>query len=332
MIDTKKILLINCSPPNYNLAIEKMAVYFGDKAIKWDNVYSLFTPPHDAVALSVIFSWDVPFCIQQAKAALANGKKVIIGGGGTMVQRNYIERETGIRPIYNVVPELEQVESKFKMVYFTRGCIEKCSFCIVPKIEGQLITLNRNSFPAKVLMDNNLSELPSNYQEFIVEKYLSEGITSVDANSGFEPKGINEYVVNLFNKIPLRWWRIGFDTIDEEKQVLESIKVIKSISKKMIRIYTMIGHEPIEQCRYRCEKVIQMGCEPVPQAYIKLGALNKIPDVQHDWDLLKLRDFQRFFYQPALWRKLKLEDYAPRVDGKRTFEYLQYTQTKQTND
>lgn len=168
-------------------------------------------------------------------------------------------------------------------------------------------------------MDNNLSELPAEYQEFIVERYLKDGITSVDANSGFEPKGVNNYVVSLFNQLPLRWWRIGFDEIGEEKQVLEAIRVIKSISKKTVRVYTMIGHEPIEQCRYRCEKVISMGCEPVPQSYIKLGALNKIPDVQHDWDLMKLRDFQRFFYQPALWRKLKLEDYAPRVDKKRTF-------------
>jgi hypothetical protein len=322
LIQADRILLINCSKPNYNLAIDKMKVFYGDRATVVETLFDIFLPDFDAVALSVIFSWDVPFAITQAKAAISMGKQVMIGGGGTMVQRNYIERETGIKPIYRVVPELESVQAKFKMVYFTRGCIETCSFCIVPKIEGQNITLNRDSFPAKVLLDNNLSELPSEYQEFIVEKYLSEGITSVDANSGFEPKGINEYVVNLFNKLPLRWWRIGFDEIGEEKQVLEAIRVIKSISKKMIRVYTMIGHEPIEQCRYRCEKVIQMKCEPVPQAYIKLGALEKTPDVQHDWSLLKLRDFQRFFYQPALWRRLKLEEYAPRVDKVQTFHYL----------
>jgi hypothetical protein len=323
MIDAEKILLINCSKPNYNLAIEKMKIYYGGRAFEGNSTANdLFTPNYDAVMLSVIFSWDVPLAIREAKRALSMGKTVMIGGAGTMVQRNYIERETGITPIYKVVPELENVDAKFKMVYFTRGCVEKCHFCIVPKIEGQNIILNRKSHPAKVLMDNNLSELPVEYQEYIVEKYLSAGITSVDANSGFEPKGVNDYVVNLFNQLPLRWWRIGFDEIGEEKQVLEAIRVIKSISKKMVRVYTMIGHEPIEQCRYRCEKVISLGCEPVPQAYIKLGALNKIPDVQHDWDLLKLRDFQRFFYQPMLWRKLKLEDYAPRVDKKRTFAYL----------
>lgn len=325
MIEVNKILLINCSKPNYNLAIEKMKVYYGDRAIIVDTAMDLFTPEHDAIALSVIFSWDVPFAIREAKAALANGKRVMIGGGGTRVQRSYIERETGIKPIWTIVPELEDIDAQFKMVYFVRGCDVGCSFCTVPAIEGTKYVLNRKSRPAKVLMDNNVSGTPQEFQEFIVEKYLSAGITSLDANSGFEPMSINERVITLFNQLPLRWWRIGFDEIGEEKQVLEAIRVIKSISKKMIRVYTMIGHEPIEQCRHRCEKVISLGCEPVPQSYIKLGALNKIPDVQHDWDLLKLRDFQRFFYQPALWRKLKLEDYAPRVDGKKTFSYLNPT-------
>lgn len=319
MIQGERILLVNCSRPNYNLAIEKMKVFYGDRAIEHPSVFDLFVPDYDVVCFSVIFSWDVPKAVQEAKYAISNGKQVMIGGGGTYVNRNYIERETGVRPYFRAVDELEQVDARFKMVYFTRGCAEKCSFCIVPKIEGQNIILNKKSYPAKVLMDNNLSELPIEYQEYIVERYLSEGITSVDANSGFEPKGINEFVVRLFDQLPLRWWRVGFDEIGEEKQFLESVKTIQAFSKKKIRAYTMIGHETIDQCRYRCEKVIELGCEPVPQAYIKLGSLSKIPDVQHDWDLRKLSDFQRFFYQPALWRKLKLEEYAPRVDGKRSF-------------
>lgn len=328
MINAEKILLINCSKPNYNLAIEKMKVYFGDRAEIWNMDYNtLFTPYHDALFLSVIFSWDVPYAIKQAKIAIGNGKKVMIGGGGTYKLSSWIYQETGIRPVYKPVPELDAVDGNFKMVYFTRGCVEDCSFCSVWIIEGRNITLNKVSRPAKVLMDNNLSEIPWDYKTYIVDKYLESGITSVDCNSGFEPKGVDEATVKLFNQLPLRWWRIGFDTIDEEKQVLEAIRVIKSISKKMIRVYTMIGHETIEQCRYRCEKVISMGCEPVPQAFIEQNAKTKTPAILHDWDSRKLSDMQRFFYQPALWRKLKLEDYAPRVDGKRTF----YNQSKTSN-
>lgn len=312
-----KILLINCSYPNYNLAIEKMKVFFGDRCKEGNNVMSLFDQDCEAVCLSVIFSWHVPFAVQQAKAALSMGKQVLIGGGGTQQLHNYIEKETGLKPHYKVHPDLENVEAKFKMVYFTRGCIQNCHWCTVPRIEGHIVTMNWKSEPAKVLMDNNLSQIPTSFQEHIVEKYLSSGITSVDCNSGFEPQGINETVVKLFDQLPLRWWRMGFDVITEEKQFVEAVKIIQSISKKKIRAYTMIGHEPIEQCRYRCEKTIELGCEPVPQAFIELNAKEKTPKVMHDWDLQKIKDFQRFFYMPGLWRKLKLEDYSPRI-GKRS--------------
>jgi hypothetical protein len=317
MIDAEKILLINCSYPNYNLGLEKMKVFFGPRA-RESRSLDLFNQDCDGVILSAIFSWHVPFAIRQAQAAINMGKKVIIGGGGTYQLRHWIQKETGLTPYFKPHADLERVDAQFKMVYFTRGCIEHCFFCIVPKIEGHAISINPVSRPARVLLDNNLSEIPRQYQEHIVEKYLSAGTKSVDANSGFEPKGITPEMVELFDKLPLRWWRVGFDELAEESQFIESIRVIKAHSKKPIRVYTMIGHEPIEACRYRCEKVIAMGCEPVPQPYIELRAKTKTPTVMHDWTDQSLRDFARFFYMPGLWRKLKLEDYSPRI-GKHPF-------------
>lgn len=33
----------------------------------------------------------------------------------------------------------------------------------------------------------------------------------------------------------------------------------------------------------------------------------------HDWTDQYLHDVQRFYYQPMLWRKLTLDEYAPRA-------------------
>lgn len=324
MIQAEKYLLINCSrnetSRNYNLAIEKMKVYFGpERCIEGKSVNDLFYQDCDGVMLSCIFSWDVPFAVEQAKLALSLGKKVMIGGGGTYQLRNWIKDETGLDAHYNANEKLDSVRGQFKMVYFTRGCIEKCFFCIVPKIEGNIITLNKLSQPAPLLLDNNLSEIPRAYQEYIVERYLESGIRYVDCNSGFEPKGITPETVQLFDQLPMKYWRVGFDEISEESQFLESIKTIRAYSKKRIRVYTMFGHEPFEQCRYRCEKVLELKCEPYPQAYIQLNAKERIPFIKHDWDHQKLIDFGRFYRSPQFWRGMKLKDYVPRVDGRRPF-------------
>lgn len=308
VIRNAPILVVNCSYPHYNLAIEKVKGY-ASKAVQVRSLDDFFTPEYEAIFLSAIFSWDVPFLIKQGRVALEAGKKIFVGGGGAYRQKNLIKKELGVEVHYKVIPELENVDQQFKMVYFTRGCVEKCWFCIVPKIEGNTVTLNRISKPAPMLLDNNLSEIPFEYAEYIVEKYLQSDIKKVDANSGFEPKGIDEKTVKLWNQLPLISWRVGFDELAEEKQWVESVRVIKEFSKKPIRVYSMIGHETIEQCRYRCEKIISMGCEPVPQAYIALDALRKEPKIMHDWTLEKLKHFQRFYYRAALWRGRKLEDY-----------------------
>lgn len=313
MIRGKKILLINCSFPHYNLAIEKMKIFYGSNAIEVRSVTDIFHQDFDGVCLSVIFSWDVNKAIQEAKIAISMGRMVMIGGGGTQQLHNYIKKETGVEPHYKIQSDLEAVSGHFKMVYFTRGCVQNCFFCTVPRIEGHAVTLNKASNPAKVLMDNNLSQIPWDYKEYIVERYLSEKISSVDCNSGFEPQGIDEETVKLFDQLPLRWWRIGFDEIGEEKQFIEAVKTVQAFSKKKIRAYCMIGHEPIEQSIYRCKKIIELGCEPLPQAYINLNATDRVPKIMHDWNEQYLRDVQRFYYQPMLWRKLKLEDYAPRA-------------------
>jgi len=283
-----------------------MAVAWGAEEVR--RLDDMFVE-YDVACISAIFSWDVPRLIEQARIALEVGKRVMVGGGGTYQHRHWIKRELGIEAHWQTHAELDGVEAQFKMVYFTRGCVEKCWFCIVPKIEGGRITLNRASNPAPLLLDNNLSEIPREYQEYIVERYLSSDVGRVDANSGFEPKGITTELVELWSRIPLLYWRIGFDEIAEEKAWEESVRTIKETSKKKVRVYCMIGHEPIDQCRYRCERIIAMGCEPVPQAFIPLSAMRKEPKLMHDWTADRLRQFQRFYYRPHLWRGSKLEDY-----------------------
>src|SRR3989304_1123087 len=71
--------LINCSYPNYNLAIEKAKVY-APEAKEVRRLDDFFTSEYETVFLSAIFSWHIPFLISQAKIALDAGKNILIGG------------------------------------------------------------------------------------------------------------------------------------------------------------------------------------------------------------------------------------------------------------
>jgi hypothetical protein len=55
-------------------------------------------------------------------------------------------------------------------------------------MEGRTFTLLPDFEPRPVLTDNNLSALPADYQQHVVDRYLAAGVPLLDANSGFEPK------------------------------------------------------------------------------------------------------------------------------------------------
>lgn len=52
---------------------------------------------------------------------------------------------------------------------------------------------------------------------------------------------------------------------------------------------------------------------PDPAGSIHLNSLKKEPKVMNDWTLQKLKNTQRFYYLPALWRNLRFNDYQPRI-------------------
>ena len=69
-----------------------------------------------------------------------------------------------------------------------------CWFCIVPPMEGREFTLIPDFTPRPVLCDNNLSALPAEYQDHIIDRYSKAGVPLLDANSGFEPATFDDEV------------------------------------------------------------------------------------------------------------------------------------------
>lgn len=197
------------------------------------------------------------------------------------------------------------------------GCPVGCFFCIVPKMDGKTFTLLPD-FPVRpVLCDDNLSALPSDYQEHIVRRYLAEGVPLLDANSGFEPKTFDDEVFARWSPILKGPWRFGYDESTEGDEVARVFKMLRHLSPRRKQVYTMIGHEPFAVCMDRIQKVIASGGEPYAQPFLKLNALKKEPAIRHDWTAQRLRHLQRWVNR-HIWRKVPFGEYeasfkAPRL-------------------
>jgi hypothetical protein len=271
---------------------------------KWSNGLTHWIEK-DIVYISVVFSWYLKDAYNLA-SYFKNNNQIVRAGGPGLFSQYHRQRMSEVSELGGEVNAL--IHHNVNATIASRGCTVGCYFCIVPKMEGKTFTLIPEFIPKPMLCDNNLSALPTSYQNFIIDKYQKYAIKLLDINSGFEPKTFDSDTYNRWNKIYKGIWRFGYDETKEENYVYRMTQLLKDIPGSKKRIYVLIGNEPFEDCYRRVMQVIQWGCEPHVQPMIPNNALTKIPIVNFDWTERKLIDLSRWSNR-FIWRKTKYEDY-----------------------
>jgi hypothetical protein len=268
----------------------------------------------DTAYLSVAFTWRLNDAYQRALWYRALGMKVRAGGPGIFTRKHFLADVAEIGGEYS-----DAIAKHNPMATIaSRGCPVGCWFCIVPKMEGKSFTLLPD-FPVRpVLCDNNLSALDEAYQHHIIGRYLDAGVPLLDANSGFEPRTFDRWVYRRWSTINRGPWRFAYDDCGERAYVERVMRMLRSreISPRKIRVYVLIGNEPMEACLQRIEEVIAWGGEPHVQPYTKLNALERRPHVRFDWTQHLLRDVARWANR-YLYKYTPFEDYQHSMKSSR---------------
>jgi hypothetical protein len=260
----------------------------------------------DTAYLSVAFTWLLNEAYAKAVWYRANGYKVRAGGPALYLKSMKHEIED-VAEIGKEYPDAIARQNPLATIA-SRGCPVGCWFCIVPKMEGKEFTLLPD-FPVRpILCDNNLSALPVDYQEHIINRYVAEGVPLLDANSGFEPRTFDEGTYARWNQILKGPWRFAFDDAEEADAVYKMMHLLGGEPPRRKRVYILIGNEPFASCMQRIEETIAYGCEPHVQPFIKLNALEKRPHVKFDWTEQKLRDVARWA-NGFVWRSVPFKEY-----------------------
>jgi hypothetical protein len=258
----------------------------------------------DVAYISVAFTWRLPDAIRIAEYYRQLGCSVKAGGPGIFTRKTYL---ADVAEIGGSIPDAIARHNPMA-TRASYGCPVGCWFCIVPKMDGKTFRLMPD-FPVRpVLCDDNLSALPSDFQDHIVSRYLAEGVPLLDANSGFEPATFDDEVFRRWSPILKGPWRFGYDEASEGANVERAFRILKDVPPRRKQVYTMIGHEPFDVCMDRIQRVISAGGEPYAQPFMKLNALVKEPSVRHDWNMQRLRHVQRWVNR-RLWRKTKFSEY-----------------------
>lgn len=292
-----KIGLIDVDGHNFpNLALMKLSAWHklqGD-TVEW---YSGIEH-YDRAYMSKVFS----FTPDDERVIQAD--EVIKGGSGYKLFDQWLPDEIEhICPDYSLYPMYKEAYG-----FLTRGCVNKCSFCIVPRKEGAIrkhsdITEFLDGRKSAILMDNNVIASDWGLQQ--IEKIITLGI-HVDFNQGIDCRLIakDQSIAKLLARVKwIRCIRMAYDSSAITDEVETAIDYLKEAGIRPYKMffYMLVKDGQIEDAERRALRLRELGCEPFAMAYRNLDS-NLPPTIEQ-------RRFARWVNMKATFKSCSYSDY-----------------------
>ena len=263
-----KIGLIDVDGHHFpNLAIMKISAYHkaqGDSVAWWNGFEH-----YDRVYMSKVFTftpdmWEV-----------IQADEIICGGTGYGDFRELPPAIDAMFPDYSIYPEycvkVGKKDEPFALGFLTRGCSNKCPWCIVPQKEGYIRPymtwqeIKRPDSRAMVLMDNNI--LACSYGKEQIFELGFENIW-VDFNQGLDARLITPFVAQLLSKLHwIRFIRLSCDTSAMLPVIEQATAYMREAGIAPSRFWCYVLVTDVQEAERRVKTLQAMGVKPFAQPY-----------------------------------------------------------------
>ena len=297
-----KIGLIDVDQTSFpNIALGKIARYHkavGDE-VEW--VDPLFGEGYDKVYMSKIFTFspDYDYPIE--------ADEIDRGGTGYDMHKKLPTEIDMLQPDYDFLG----VPKDTAYGFITRGCPNKCKWCVVPIKEGKQVPymdvddIAIEGRKKLILMDNNI--LASDYGLEQIEKIIKKGYR-VDFNQALDARLVTEDIAKILAQV--KWIDVIRFGCDTHRQIEECRKAMAMIDKyrktpAQYLLYTMIGDD-IEEDYERLSAFRDAGrVRIVGQPY---RDFNNPYQVIPQWQ----KDMARWAMRRELYASCDFKDFEPR--------------------
>jgi hypothetical protein len=296
------IALVDVDSHNFpNLALAKLSAYHKAKGdhVEW---YSpLFSNP-DVIYASKVFTYT-PDYINYAPNHM---DKIIKGGTGYNVQSKLPEE------VEKTLPDLELYPNyKFSYGFLTRGCINKCPWCVVPRKEGDIKivdTLERVSQGRKevILLDNNFLAVP---RDFVVStlNYAIDHKLKLDFNQNLDCRLVTKEYASLLSKVKwIKYLRFVCDHQGQIEPLRQSINLMRNAGYNG-EIFVILLAKEFNETYKRLKQVLAMDNKVVP-------FLQEFKDYTSDVTVTdEIAKLSRWCNRAWIRKKCSFEEYQKKV-------------------
>lgn len=298
-----KIGLIDVDRTRFpNLAIMKISCYHKNLGDQVEFVDPIFSGGYDKVYMSKIFTftpdWEYPIIADEIER----------GGTGYNLQKVLPQEIDRLQPDYSLYGVAENMAYGF----LTRGCPNKCKWCVVPLKEGKqqpYMDIDEIAIDGRtniILMDNNVLALDYGLEQ--IEKIIKRGYR-IDFNQAMDARLVTDDIAKMLAKV--KWLnniiRFGCDTTKQIGECKRAMAMINKYRKSPANynLYTMIGDDIKEDyarlSAFREDKKVIITAQPFRD-------FNNPKQIIPQWQL----DMARWAMFRAIYRVCDFKDYEPR--------------------
>lgn len=240
--------------------------------------------------ISFVFSWDLWEWCQVAQPEL-NEKQIVVGGPAVLLNKEWIPEWVKIgEPLEGILNRHYICATRT-----TIGCIRKCPFCAVPKIEGEfreLETWNNKT----VLIDNNL--LAASRKHFVRVIDSLKQLTWCDFSQGLDSRLLTKWHAERLAELKHPVIRLAWDHISYESAFFRACELLEKqgIPKRRITVYVLIGfRDTPEDALYRLNAVHQKGYMVFPMRFQPLNSKRRNEFVGENWTDSELTRYMKYW-------------------------------------
>ncbi|MDL2274358.1 radical SAM protein [Oscillospiraceae bacterium OttesenSCG-928-G22] len=182
-------------------------------------------------------------------------ENTIRGGTGYGLYTELPPEVDGCYPDYTLYPDCD-----YAIGYITRGCPNKCRWCVVPQKEGDIRSyadwrdIVRPDSNKLVLMDNNI--LSSEYGITQLAE-LSQTDYRIDLNQGMDARLVDERTASIIAGVKwIRFIRFSCDQKAQVDAILNAVALLAQHGIKPYRIFVyLLVTADIADAAYRVERL-----------------------------------------------------------------------------
>jgi hypothetical protein len=214
----------------------------------------------DEAWVTTLFTYELPRALHLARAARTMGMTVRVGGIAASLKPDFFERE-GMEVHSGLVPEAEGRAPDFSLLqelpdyavtFTSRGCVRRCQFCMVTRLEPHFKvetgwSRDIHQKARRILFyDNNwLAKTPADLESDVEEiiRLRKEGnVRTVDFNQGLDCRLLTARKADIISRIHHNPLRFSWDGRQEDGHIERAIRLMGERGSRDVRVYVLYNY------------------------------------------------------------------------------------------